>query len=544
MNATLMPTPISGPTAAPAQNSTRARAGDAGEANQFKQHLDREVDQRQGAATAPAASSGPAKSAAKQQPQNLDKQAAAARSNGQSAPPAASATANGKAAADAGDSVNIADAGDASEEVSTLPTNPMVDLINLVASFNQPVAPVALAARPAVAGGADAAGVDRAAQGFEGALPGTARSAQPGLLAPGLAGDTDASQAQAAGAAIGAMLARADGASDAIDNRPADSGKTLQRWQSGDALPAAASAGQAKGERGVLVPGERAAVSTAARLPDALPHNIGARLVAERAASPFPDRPAAPRGERALLPQVDGTTEPRTERVLAANVVTGQAGAPLSAAQVSASAELQAARTDSAALLARASALASDAVAVTMADSGPAAPLAGSLQQGALGATNPAIGLADAEKIAARVGTPGWDNQVAQKVVWMVAGEEHSATMTLNPPDMGPMQIVLSVTNDQASVTFSSATPEVRQALEDALPKLREMMNANGVSLGEATVNDGRAEQRQAQESGQRQRNGNEHGTGNGRGRDADVPPEPARPPRRGGAEGLVDTFA
>ena len=544
MNATPLPTPISGPTAAPAQNSMRARAGEAGEANQFKQHLDREVDQRQGAGTAPAASSGPAKSAVKQQPQGLDKPGATVRSNSQGAPATASATADGKAAADAGDSVNIADAADGSEEVSTLPANPMVDLMNLVASFNQPAAPVALAARPAVAASTDPAGMDSATQGSEGALLGTARSVQPSLLATGLAGATDASQAQAAGAAIGAMLAGADGGSDAIDNRPADWSKTLQRLQSGDALPATASASQAKGERGLPLPAERAAFATAARLPEALPQNIDARSVAERAASQFPDRPAAPRSERALLPQLDGTTQPRTERLLAASVVTGQAGAPLSAAQVNASAELQAARTDSAAPMARAGANASDAMAVTMADSGPAAPLSGSLQASAPGAMHPAAGLASAEKIPARVGTPGWDNQVAQKVVWMVAGEEHSATMTLNPPDMGPMQIVLSVTNDQASVTFSSATPEVRQALEDALPKLREMMNANGVSLGEATVNDGRAEQRQAQESGQRQRNGNENGTGTGNGREADAPPEQARPPRRGGTEGLVDTFA
>ena len=61
-----------------------------------------------------------------------------------------------------------------------------------------------------------------------------------------------------------------------------------------------------------------------------------------------------------------------------------------------------------------------------------------------------------ADRIAARVGTPAWDNQVGQKIVWMVAGKEQSATLTLNPPDMGPMQVVLSVTNDQASVTFSA----------------------------------------------------------------------------------------
>ncbi|MEN3367583.1 MAG: flagellar hook-length control protein FliK, partial [Burkholderiales bacterium] len=41
---------------------------------------------------------------------------------------------------------------------------------------------------------------------------------------------------------------------------------------------------------------------------------------------------------------------------------------------------------------------------------------------------------AAADKIAPRVGSNGWDQAVAQKVVWMVAGEQQSASLTLNPP--------------------------------------------------------------------------------------------------------------
>ncbi len=98
------------------------------------------------------------------------------------------------------------------------------------------------------------------------------------------------------------------------------------------------------------------------------------------------------------------------------------------------------------------------------------APTAAPVQQASLALAQAAAGLQQSDKIAARVGSSGWDQQVGQKIVWMVAGKEQSATLTLNPPDMGPMQVVLSVTNDQATVTFSAAQPEVRQALDDALP--------------------------------------------------------------------------
>ncbi|MEO7494513.1 MAG: flagellar hook-length control protein FliK [Massilia sp.] len=173
-------------------------------------------------------------------------------------------------------------------------------------------------------------------------------------------------------------------------------------------------------------------------------------------------------------------------------------------------------------------------------DAAPAAPVSAQVQQASL-ALAPQASLPATDKIAARVGTPAWDNQVGQKIIWMVAGKEQSATLTLNPPDLGPMQVVLNVTNDQASVTFSAAQPEVRQALEDALPKLRDMMGENGIALGSATVNAGAQEQRQAQ--GEAGRGGAHHGRGNGRdgGGASEVV---AGSTVRSGALGLVDTFA
>jgi flagellar hook-length control protein FliK len=57
------------------------------------------------------------------------------------------------------------------------------------------------------------------------------------------------------------------------------------------------------------------------------------------------------------------------------------------------------------------------------------------------------------------------------------------------------MQVVLSVTNSHATVTFTAAQPEVRQALEAAMPKLREMMGDAGIQLGQSAVNSGFAQQ-------------------------------------------------
>ncbi|WP_426211692.1 flagellar hook-length control protein FliK [Massilia sp. TWP1-3-3] len=179
------------------------------------------------------------------------------------------------------------------------------------------------------------------------------------------------------------------------------------------------------------------------------------------------------------------------------------------------------------------------------------APAAAPVQQASLAMANVVNGVGAGagagDRIAARVGTPAWDNQVGQKIVWMVAGKEQSASLTLNPPDMGPMQVVLSVTNDHATVTFSSATPEVRQALEDAMPKLREMMSESGIALGNASVNDGSAQQQQQARddaSGRMGRGGGRlEGDASGSAGQAEAKVA-ERPKRTGQLPGLVDTFA
>lgn len=99
------------------------------------------------------------------------------------------------------------------------------------------------------------------------------------------------------------------------------------------------------------------------------------------------------------------------------------------------------------------------------------------------------------DKLTPPVGTPAWDQALGQKVVWMSTGAQQSASLTLNPPDLGPLQVVVHVSNDQASATFISAHPDVRHALEAALPKLREMMGDAGIQLGQSTVSAGNPSQ-------------------------------------------------
>ncbi|MFA6069405.1 MAG: flagellar hook-length control protein FliK [Janthinobacterium sp.] len=166
--------------------------------------------------------------------------------------------------------------------------------------------------------------------------------------------------------------------------------------------------------------------------------------------------------------------------------------------------------------------------------------LAAQLQPGAL--QQAAAVAVPADKLTGRVGTPAWDQQLGQKVVWMAAGGDQSATLTLNPPDLGPVQVVLTVTNDQADAAFMSAQPEVRQALEAAMPRLREMMSEAGIAFGSATVSAGTPEQ---QNNGERAASGERRGNGQGGGvSGGEIAIAPAAGGRSRPSLSAVDTFA
>ncbi len=86
-------------------------------------------------------------------------------------------------------------------------------------------------------------------------------------------------------------------------------------------------------------------------------------------------------------------------------------------------------------------------------------------------------------------GKAGWNEAINQKVMWMVGASEQSATLTLNPKDLGPLQVIIHVNNEKADATFISENPEVRKALEEGMSSLRNAMGQAGVELGQANVN-------------------------------------------------------
>jgi len=90
------------------------------------------------------------------------------------------------------------------------------------------------------------------------------------------------------------------------------------------------------------------------------------------------------------------------------------------------------------------------------------------------------------------LGTPlnqgAWDQALGERIQWMVSHKLQGAQIKLNPANLGPMEVRIQVQNEQASIQFSSAHGVVREALEAALPRLRDMFDASGVELVDVDV--------------------------------------------------------
>ncbi len=132
---------------------------------------------------------------------------------------------------------------------------------------------------------------------------------------------------------------------------------------------------------------------------------------------------------------------------------------------------------------------------------------------------------------------PAWGQALGQKLVWMVADKQHVAELHVNPPHLGPLDIKLTVDGNETTAVFTSPYAEVRQVLEAALPRLREVLADSGIMLGNASVT-ADSPRDQSSFSSPKQKF-----TGSSNGAQADEG-EPARVahPLRG--RGMVDLFA
>lgn len=92
------------------------------------------------------------------------------------------------------------------------------------------------------------------------------------------------------------------------------------------------------------------------------------------------------------------------------------------------------------------------------------------------------------QQLPSTVGGPRWGQEMAQRILWMVQGNQQNAEIQLNPAKLGSISIKLSIEDDQASISFVTQHSVVKEAVEVSLPRLRDMFEQQGLNLAQADV--------------------------------------------------------
>ncbi|HIF9368362.1 TPA: flagellar hook-length control protein FliK [Photobacterium damselae] len=80
-------------------------------------------------------------------------------------------------------------------------------------------------------------------------------------------------------------------------------------------------------------------------------------------------------------------------------------------------------------------------------------------------------------------------DQLADKVQMMAAKNLKQIDIRLDPPELGRMQIKLSLHDDnQASIQFQVAHQQTRDLIDQAMPRLRELLLQQGMQLAQSSV--------------------------------------------------------
>jgi flagellar hook-length control protein FliK len=87
-----------------------------------------------------------------------------------------------------------------------------------------------------------------------------------------------------------------------------------------------------------------------------------------------------------------------------------------------------------------------------------------------------------------------------ERVSSMLSISNKEAEIRLDPPEMGSMQIRIRSDAEQAQINFVVQNQQAKEALEQSMPRLREMLAEQGIDLGESSISYGQSGNEQSDE--------------------------------------------
>ncbi|MCD9550968.1 hypothetical protein GLP31_00555 [Photobacterium carnosum] len=91
--------------------------------------------------------------------------------------------------------------------------------------------------------------------------------------------------------------------------------------------------------------------------------------------------------------------------------------------------------------------------------------------------------------------------EVHERINMMMAKNLKYVDIRLDPPELGKLHIKLSINQDQASVQFTVNNHQTRDIIEQAMPRLREMLQQQGLQLAQSSVQQDNSQQSSGHQS-------------------------------------------
>jgi hypothetical protein len=146
-----------------------------------------------------------------------------------------------------------------------------------------------------------------------------------------------------------------------------------------------------------------------------------------------------------------------------------------------------------------------------------AAGLSGAVRQASLADTmpqelKPAL---SSQHMQAPVGSDDWGQEFAVRMRWMLNGNSQQATLKLNPAELGSIEVKIATEGDQTRLLFVVQHASAREAIEGSMPRLREVLEQNGMSVSSSEVKD-QSQSRAGQDGARGHERGSYAGAGAG----------------------------
>jgi flagellar hook-length control protein FliK len=100
---------------------------------------------------------------------------------------------------------------------------------------------------------------------------------------------------------------------------------------------------------------------------------------------------------------------------------------------------------------------------------------------------------------------------LADRLLMLGGPGAHSARLKLYPEHLGELKVDIRIEDGAAEVHFATTTPQAREAIENSLPRLRELFAEQGIQLTRTDVDAGSNPMGQPGADQQRRTTGDEH---------------------------------